>query len=200
MRRISLFAEDRGHEIVLKALVERVLAGHTVLAKIQLVSVRGGFGQVQKELDRYIKDLLTFDCGLPDLVIVATDANCHGANARRKTFQKVVEPICPQTIYAIPDPHIERWLLRDPAAFKAVLGEPCQTVQQKCDRDRYKKLLIDSVRAAGASPLLGGMEYAEDIVKNMDLNRRDDMDGFGDFLDSLHAHVRLWGQQGSIRP
>jgi len=125
MRKISLFAEDRGHEIVLKALVKRVLAIYEVQAKIQLVSVRGGFGRVLTELEQYVKDLLSYDCGLPDLVIVATDANCHGANARRKTFQKVVEPIQAQIIYAIPDPHIERWLLRDPAAFKAVLGKPC---------------------------------------------------------------------------
>jgi hypothetical protein len=200
MRRISLFAEDRGHEIVLTALVERVLASYEVQAKIQLVSVRGGFGRVQTELDQYVKDLLRFACGLPDLVIVATDANCHGANARRKTFQKVVEPIQPQIIYAIPDPHIERWLLRDPAAFKAALGAPCQTVQQKCGRDRYKKLLIDSVNAAGARPLLGGLEYAEDIVNNMDLNRVDVIDGFGAFLESLHAHVRLWGQLGTTSP
>jgi hypothetical protein len=191
MRNISLFAEDRGHEVVLKAVVERVLASYDVQAKIRLVSVRGGFGRVQSELEQYVKDLLGYDCGLPDLVIVATDANCHGANARRKTFQKVVEPIQAQTIYAIPDPHIERWLLRDPAAFKTVLGIPCQTVQQKCGRDRYKKLLIESVRTAGAVPLLGGLEYAEDIVKNMELDYIAD-DGFGDFLKELNARARLW--------
>jgi hypothetical protein len=137
---------------------------------------------------------------LPDLVIVATDANCHGARARCQTFRKVAEPIQDRTIFAIPDPHVERWLLRDPAAFKAVLGTPCQIVQQKCDRDRYKKLLIDSVRGAGAIPLLGGLEYAEDIVKNMELNSIDDIDGFGGFLESLYAHVRLWEQQGSVSP
>jgi hypothetical protein len=192
MRKISLFAEDRGHEIVLKALVERVLAGYEVQAKIQLVSVRGGFGRVLTELEQYVKDLLSYDCGLPDLVIVATDANCHGANARRKTFQKVVEPIQSQIIYAIPDPHIERWLLRDPAAFKAVLGVPCQTVQQKCDRDRYKKLLMNSVRNAGVVPPLGGLEYAEDIVRNMDLSVACHDDDFADFLQELHARARLW--------
>ena len=192
MLKISLFAEDRGHEIVLNALVERVLESYELQAKVRLVSVRGGFGRVQTELDQYIKDLLSYDRGLPDLVIVATDANCHGANARRKEL-KVAEAVRPRVIYAIPDPHIERWLLRDPAAFKAVLGVPCQTVQQKCNRDRYKKLLIDSVRSANAVPLLGGMEYAEDIVKNMDLDHAADSD-FGDFLQELHTRARLWKQ------
>jgi hypothetical protein len=195
MRNISLFAEDRGHEVVLKAVVKRVLASHEVQAKIRLVSVRGGFGRVLAELEQYVKDLLSYDCGLPDLVIVATDANCHGANARRKTFQQVVEPIQAQTLYAIPDPHIERWLLRDPAAFKAALGIACQTVQQKCGRDRYKKLLIDSVRDAGVVPLLGGLEYAEDIIAKMDLGSASDDRDFGDFLQEVHARARLWKQE-----
>jgi hypothetical protein len=194
MRKISLFAEDRGHEIVLKSLVERVLASHEVQANIQLVSVRGGFGRVQTELEQYVKDLLSYNRGLPDLVIVATDANCHGANARRKMFQKVVVPIQDRTIYAIPDPHIERWLLRDPAAFKAVLGVPCQTVQHKCGRDRYKTLLINSVRDAGLAPMIGGLEYAEDIINNMDLSPASGDHDWGDFLQELHARARLWKQ------
>ena len=192
MRRISLFAEDRGHEVVLEAIISRVFASHDVQAKLQLVSVRGGFGRVQAELERYVKDLLSYRSGLPDLVIVATDANCHGTKARCQVFREVVEPIQDRTIYAIPDPHIERWLLRDPAAFKAVLGTPCQTVQQKCDRDRYKKLLIDSVRNAGAVPLLGGLEYAEDIVREMDLSVPSHDHDFADFLQELHARARLW--------
>lgn len=192
MHSISLFAEDRGHEIVLKTIVERVLASRVVQAKIRLVSVRGGYGRVQTELDQYVKELLAFRSELPDLVIVATDANCHGAKSRCQTLRSVAEPIQDRVIYAIPDPHIERWLLRDPAAFKAVLGTPCQTVQQKCDRDRYKKLLIDSVRNAGAVPLLGGLEYAEDIVKQMDLSVPSHNDDFADFLQELHARARLW--------
>jgi hypothetical protein len=192
MRSISLFAEDRGHEIVLKTMVECVLASHAVQAKIRLVSVRGGFGRVQNELDQYVKDLVGFRSGLPDLVIVATDANCLGANSRCQKLRSVVEPIKDRVIYAIPDPHIERWLLRDPAAFKAVLGVPCQTVQQKCDRDRYKKLLIDSVRDSGAVPLLGGLEYAEDIIREMDLTVASHDADFADFLQELHARARLW--------
>ena len=73
-----------------------------------------------------------------------------------------------------------------------MLGTPCQTVQQKCDRDRYKKLLIDSVRNAGAVPLLGGLEYAEDIVKQMDLSVPSYDADFADFLQELHARARLW--------
>lgn len=192
MLNISLFVEDRGHEDVLRAVVTRVLASHAVQFKFQPVSVRGGFGTVQTELDQYVKELLHFHSILPDLIIIATDANCHGASRRRQEFRKVVELIQDRVIFAIPDPHIERWLLRDPSAFKAVLGKPCQTVQQKCDRDRYKKLLRDSVRSAGVVPIVGGLEYAEDIINHMDFDHVDNIDGFGDFLESLQTRARLW--------
>jgi hypothetical protein len=55
----------------------------------------------------------------------------------------------------VPDPHIERWLLLDSQAFKEVLHRGCSAPDQKCDRDRYKLLLDEAVRAAEVEPLLG---------------------------------------------
>ena len=49
-------------------------------------------------------------------------------------------------IYAIPDPHIERWLLLDSAAFKKVLDKGCSAPTQKCERGLYKRLLLQAVR------------------------------------------------------
>ena len=70
--------------------------------------------------------------------------------------------------HAIPDPHIERWLLVDSAAFKAVLGVGCEAPDPKCQRDRYKRLLREAIQKAGINPSLGGIEYAADIVAEMD--------------------------------
>jgi len=192
MRRISLFAEDSGHEAVLVPLIIRVAEQYRVEVKVRPVSVRGGFPRVAAELDQYVKELLRFREALPDLVVVATDANCDGFGRRREQLVEPAKPIVDHVAYAVPDPHIERWLLRDPAAFKAVLGVPCDPPDQKCERDRYKKLLIQAVCAAGATPLLGGLEYAEDIVGHMDLGPTTWNDDFGDFLQQLHARFRLW--------
>jgi hypothetical protein len=194
MRKISVFAEGHGHELLLNAVLTRMLQDHGMQADVKMVSVRGGFGTVQKELSEYVDELLKYRHRLPDLLIVAADANCQGVNKRIKPFQQTVEAIQDRIIYAIPDPHVERWLLCDPAAFKAVLGKPCQTVKMKCDRDRYKKLLIDSIRDAGTMPLLGGWEYADDIIQQMDLNPDCHKDEFGDFLGQIHARLRLWEQ------
>lgn len=73
------------------------------------------------------------------------------------------------TVCAIPDPHVERWMLISSRAFKCVFGEGCDAPTYKCEKDRYKKLLIDAIRQTGTTPIFGGMEYAEAIVDAMDI-------------------------------
>ena len=96
-------------------------------------------------------------------------------------------------VLAIPDPHVERWLLLDGAAFKTAVGHGCDAPDQKCDRGRYKKRLIDAVRDAGVTPILGGLEYAEDIVSAMDVSRAAQADrSFARFVDGLAGVFRGW--------
>lgn len=160
MRKVSFFGEDEGHRAFLVPLIERIAAECHVQIAVREYSVRGGFGKVENELAEYVRELLRFEEELPDLVVVATDADCSGFQRRRQKLHATTEQIKDRVVYAIPDPHIERWMMIDPAAFKAVLGIPCNTPDQKCDRDRYKRLLLEAVRKAGVTPLLGGMEHA----------------------------------------
>ena len=197
MRRIDLFAEDAGHETVLVPLLQRFAEYYGVEIKVRPVSVRGGYGRVETELKEYVKDLFKYQRDLPDLVVVATDANCSGFQKRRRRLQDTVESIRDRVAFAVPDPHVERWLLRDPAAFKAALGRACRQPDQKCDRDRYKALLRDAVRDAGLAPLLGGMEHAEDIVRHMSLKPTAGNDDFGEFLQELHARFRRWSESSA---
>lgn len=141
----------------------------------------------------YLRDLKRKMEAMPDLLIVATDANCKGFGERKREIDEVDDSFRDLIICAIPDPHIERWLLLDSAAFKSVLGKGCKAPDQKCERDRYKKLLLEAVLAAGVVPLLGGMEYAEDIVNAMDLTLRATGDASLDrFLKELHKKLRQW--------
>lgn len=195
MRKVSFFGEDEGHRAFLVPLIERIASEYHVPVAVREYSVRGGFGKVENELAEYVRDLLRFEEDLPDLVVVATDANCSGFRRRRKKLEETVERIKDRVVCAIPDPHIERWMLIDAAAFKAVLGKPCSAPDQKCGRDRYKKLLLQAVRESGVTPLLGGMEHAEDIVHNMDLSPTSKADDLGNFLQELHTRFRLWGQE-----
>jgi hypothetical protein len=196
MRRISLFAEDYGHEAFLRPLLDRLADEYGVPTTVQPFSVRGGHGKVAEELREYVTDLMAYKQNLPDVVLVATDANCLGFSQRRKQFQETSKPVRDQVVFAVPDPHVERWLLLDSAAFKQVLGKACAAPDQKCDRDRYKSLLAQAVIESGATPLLGGMEYAEDIVRAMDLKRMQKQDeSLGDLLNELHARFRAWSEE-----
>lgn len=96
-------------------------------------------------------------------------------------------------ILAVPDPHIERWLLLDGAAFKAVFGKGCGAPDQKCERDRYKQLLIRAISATGVEPSLGGIEFAEDLVRNMDIDRAAHADrSLERFVNELRAVFHGW--------
>lgn len=193
MRRISLFAEDYGHEAFLVPLIRRIADEQAVPVEVRRYSVRGGFGKVADELEEYVADVLSYREGLPDLVIVATDANCDGFATRRKGLQQAAEPIRDRVAFAVPDPHLERWLLLDAAAFKHVLGRPCVAPDQKCAKDRYKNLLAQAVMQAGRTPILSGMEYADEIVLAMDLDRLERLDdSFGALLQDLQSRFRLW--------
>jgi hypothetical protein len=199
MRSVGLFAEDFGHESFLTALVLRLAREHRIDVKIQPKNVRGGHGKVLGELRRYLRELKHGRADLVDLLVVATDANCVGYSQRSSEVQSVIDGEFPElkgwAIAAVPDPHVERWLLIDSQAFKQVLGRGCPAPDQKCDRDRYKGLLLAAFRQAGISPPLGGMEYAEDLVKAMDLKRAEQLDpSFNHLLSDLTKKFNEWSQ------
>ncbi len=193
MRNISLFVEDSGHEVLLKALVQRLADQYEIAVKIRDYSVRGGHGKVLTELQQYQRDLQRSQESLPDLIIVGTDTNCKGFLECKKEIDRAITHFSNWVICAIPDPHIERWLLLDSAAFKAVLGKGCVMPDQKCERGRYKQLLLASIRDAGVTPVLGGIEHAEDLVKAMDLQRMEQTDdSLGRLLKALHDKFKEW--------
>lgn len=196
MREVVLFAEDVGHEELVSAIVNRLSRIHGVQVKLRRRSVRGGYGKVTAELKQYLRDLKNGRESTPDLLVVATDANCEGYAKRRREMASVVtgySDVMPagRIVHAIPDPHVERWALLDPAAFKEVLGRGCEAPDYKCERDRYKRLLAQAVRDAGVMPILGGIEHMEDIVNAMDLERVQSADkSFAKLLEDLRGAFR----------
>jgi hypothetical protein len=132
---------------------------------------------------------------VPDLLIVGTDGDCKSVLKRKQEVDQVTAGFKAPVICAIPDPHIERWLLLDSAAFKAVLGKGCDAPDQKCERDRYKRLLMKAIHNAGLTPLLGGIEHAEDIVNHLNLSQLEKSDAsFGRFLKAVRDKFKEWGQ------
>jgi len=189
MPEAALFVEDYAHREIIGALVYRVARDCGIEIRLDWRNARHGYGAVAHELSDYLRDLKRQGGPLPDLIIVATDANCKGLNERIRELQDPEAPA--PMILAIPDPHVERWLLLDGAAFRAVFGRGCDAPDLKCSRDRYKQILIEAIYAAGITPSLGGIEFAEDIVQHMDIDRAAQADrSFQRFVDDLRTALR----------
>jgi hypothetical protein len=193
MREITLFVEDFAHQAFLAALVQRLAAEYGIDVRLDWRNARRGHGAVVKELRQFLRDLQLGQDRLPDLVVIATDANCKGLVERLRQITDVTGKVDVPTVCAVPDPHIERWLLVDSAAFKAVFGHGCNAPDQKCERARYKKMLIDAIRASGVTPSLGGIEFSEDIVAAMDFNRAAAADAsLRKLIEELRGVFQTW--------
>ncbi|MFZ3116161.1 MAG: DUF4276 family protein [Syntrophales bacterium] len=193
MHKVILFAEDYGHETFIRTLLERLAQEHNADIAIVSRSVRGGHGKVISEFQAFLKYLNRGKEEMPDLLVVATDANCKGYGDRKREIDEVSDQFKDLVVCAIPDPHIERWLLLDSSAFKSIFGRGCKAPDQKCERDRYKRLLAEAVQAAGIVPPLGGIEYTEDIVNEMDLKKMEQANAsLGRFLKELRVIFKQW--------
>lgn len=191
MPRIDLFCEDFAQETIVGSLVARMAEDLGVRVRVNTSSATGGHGKVVGAFRQFVNDLQSSP-GLPDLVVVATDVNCKG-RADRVSELASIGPFQFPVVFALPDPHVERWLLLDGAAFREVVGKGCNAPDHKCERDRYKQLLHEAVRQAGLEPILGGLEFAQDIVQAMDLQRAGRIDSaLQQFTDELGRHLRAW--------
>jgi hypothetical protein len=191
MREIVFFVEDHAHQAVLEAIARRLVEESGTRADFKWLNVRRGHGAVVAELKEFLRDLETGRISTPDLIVVATDANCMGLRGRTKELRAVLGDLAVAVVLAVPFPHIERWLLLDGKAFKAVFGRGCKAPDKKCERARYKKLLVDAVLAAGTVPAFGGVEFSEDLVEHMDLGAVRDA-SLGEFVENMRAALRGW--------
>src|SRR5579872_2521588 len=196
MAEITLFCEDSFHEKFIGAMLARFGGNYRVPVTSRFLSSQGGLPRMHHEFKYFLRDLSRQQQPLPDSIVVVVDANCLGHTERKRmmdsvlahhpTFQRLVS-------YAIPDPHIERWMLVDPRAFQAVFGRGCTLPTIKCAKNEYKKLLRKEIRESGIEAPLGGEEFAEDIVMAMNLGQVEAHEpSLGLFLRSLKALFNAW--------
>ena len=199
MPEINVFCEDSFHENFVGAMLRRFESDYHVGSTFRMLSARGGLPKMHWEFAEFLRDLGKGRLPRPDSVVVVLDANCLGYNERKRVMERVVEayPQFQQIIsYGIPDPHIERWMLVDEAAFRDVFGRGCTLPALTCAKDEYKRLLLKEIRASGIEPILGGEEYAEDIVNAMNLGQAEVREpSLGLFLKALKAQFNQWREQ-----
>jgi hypothetical protein len=192
--RCTLFAEDRGHEELLRAVIERLATENGLDLEVRVGSARGGHGHALRELKLFQSVLLGSLSGipLPDLIVIGIDSNCQSLAAMRQSIQNILDQrLRDRTVIACPEPHVERWYLADPVAFSEAVGPAPTLGKTKCVKDRYKAILARAVSDAGHISPQGGLEFAREIVARMDWYRAGKSAGsLKMFLDDLRASLK----------
>src|SRR5262249_26250967 len=104
MREIMLFVEDYAHQQIIGALLRRLARDREIEVQLTWRSARRGHGRVVQQFEEFLRDLRQQNGRLPDMIIVASDANCKGLAERMKEFEHPDAPA--PVVLAIPDPHI----------------------------------------------------------------------------------------------
>jgi len=197
--RILYFLEDIAQEGFITALVRRVASDESIASGSldhDIRSARGG-SKVTTEFRKFLKDTERGQVAETDFLVVAVDGNCQGYEERVKRLKKCIKsnhPFNGRVVYAVPDPHIERWYLMDQRAIKAGIGlnRAPDLPTYKCEKDYYKQMLRQALRESNVNSLLGGVEYSERIVDNIQrlesLSQQDA--GFGIFVRDLRRMLR----------
>jgi len=184
---------------MISALVWRIASEEGLHPRQVVIETRNGTGGVAAAfgaLETYVRDVQRGDEARPDILVVVVDSDCDGPGSRRAAVDARVAGIAtglPCIAVGTPDPHIERWYVLDAAALKAALGKGPAAIQRPdgCDHSEYKRLLKETIEASGATPRLGGYEYADLIVGELNLyNCGQDEPEFARFTDALRNCFR----------
>jgi hypothetical protein len=183
-RRLDLFVEDRGHEQFIRAMLKRLAREENLGLSVKPWSARGGHPRVMEELKLYQRAVQNGATPMADAMVVAIDANCRGVVEATRGIRNALEgPLAASAVIACPDPHVERWYMADPPSFREVVGSVPALGAEKCERRHYKRVLMETIRAGGQIPTLGGIEFADELVARMDLDRA------GNAVPSLGAFI-----------
>lgn len=187
VKKVALFLEDDAHEKIICAIVRKIAKEKKVDVELTIRTATGGHPKVVKELELYFR-LMDKHGLLHDLLIVATDANCDGYIERMKKLKCDPALALPEIVYAVPDPHIEHWLMIDSVAFKKVFGKGCTSLKLKCERRKYKQAYIKAMQAADHKPLTS-IDFAEEIIDAMNIPAMPADPSFKAFVTDLRKHL-----------
>lgn len=193
--RADLFVEDVAHRRLLESLIERVAREENSTVQCRIRSAQGGHPRAINEFKLYQQSLEKNDLKLasPDLLVVAIDSNCSTLSKKRREIESATKAEYQHLLVcACPDPHIERWYMADLDSFYRIIGHRPALGRIKCQRDYYKQILGQAVEKGGNPATLGGIEFASEFVKEMDLYQAGKADSsLKAFLDDLRSKLRI---------
>jgi len=190
---IGLFLEDLGHEKFIASLVRKVIAGVSpeTTPQFDVRNAHGGKPRMKEALQRYIRDYLRFGDAHYDLLIIAQDTDCAGVAATKSEVAQSAAEYSGALVIAAPDPCIESWYLADQEAIRNTAGaDTTPPLPSDCNCAALKQLILELFREGGLRLLLGGAEYADEIVEAMDLARaQQNVNSLSIFISDLRAAI-----------
>lgn len=193
--RADLFVEDVAHRILLVSLIERIAREENSTVRCRIRSAQGGHPKAINEFKLYQQSLNKNDLKLaaPDLIVVAIDSNCSTLHKKRNEIESATKAEYQHLLVcACPDPHIERWYMADLDSFYRIIGYRPALGRVKCQRDYYKQTLGQAIKRGGNPATLGGIEFASELVKEMNIYKAGKADpSLKAFLDDLRNKLRI---------
>lgn len=198
--KIIYFLEDRAQEQFMVALVERIASEVSIPSEAlssDVMSSRGG-SMVVEEFGNFARDRRKAGAAGAAMIVVAVDGDCQGHAKKTAQLLKKVKPTDPFRdilVFAIPDPHIERWYLIDQVALKKAAGleHGIAPPPYKCKRQKgyYKRLLREMLRDQNI-PSYDGSEFGPEIARNIsDLHATCRADpSFAGFVEDVERVLR----------
>lgn len=193
--KIGLFLEDVAQERFVRSLILKAAA--SVIeddVEFETRNAVGGAPRMREELRKYARDYLQAGASDYDLVVVCQDTDCKGVPATKNDLVPIVtDDYAGPLVIAAPDPCIEAWYLADQAAMRTVAqAASTPPLPSGCDCDALKRRIRGLFREGGVSALLqGGAEYADEVVREMDIDRAArNVASLGIFVSDLLSAIR----------
>ena len=191
---VTFFLEDNAQESIIPPLFKRLIVENGMEPDcFELLILHSRGGKSISALKSYLEDAKKRGMSPADCAVIGSDANCKGFLKKREILWEEAKGLSLTLVTVIPDPHIERWFLLDPAAFSTAVGENLvpHVPPYKCEKNEYKNRLKEAFKGSKISPLSGGIEYGPEIAANMDLYKVLKQDaGLEDFINQTKQWLK----------
>jgi len=190
--------EDVAQEAFIRSIVQRIAEEEGIGGfSSDVRCARGGYRAIG-EFRSFVEEYARLLWAPNRMLVVARDSNCMKYNQRLKEMKAPLTDSGlgsdDRVVFALPDPHIERWYVADQRAFNEVIGPNTAPPmpRKKCGKNSWKSILQKSLMDAGIKSRSGGSEYGGSIaavVNTDDLGKADS--SFKKFADSLRRAFKL---------
>ena len=185
---VGLFMEDVVQERFITSIISRIASDIDIHVIFEIRNATGGIPKMRGELSGFLRDHTQIGNPVFDVLIIVQDTDLRSEAETKRQIQRHIERSRYQgeVVIAAPEPYIEAWYLADPISIQTITGSPnlVQMPRGISEKDKYKYALSQAFPSAP----YGGIEYADEIVENMDLYRASqNVSSLRHFIDELRS-------------